>query len=115
MSQLEYVPLKFQPNVFYLQVGGTNLFTKSIEREIMHYNRSVLVEHIYLISYSLVSLPRFPSPRKKCVLLNKVLGQPAGPLVSSGFGRSGVFFKFFLPLCICINIRGIAGSLSFLY
>lgn len=28
MSQLEYVPLKFQPNVFYLQVGGTNLFYK---------------------------------------------------------------------------------------
>lgn len=28
LSQFEYVPLTFQPNVFYLRVGGTNLFYK---------------------------------------------------------------------------------------
>lgn len=43
-------------------------FTESFERKNLHYNRSVFVERIYLTVYSLVSLPRFPSPRKKCVL-----------------------------------------------
>lgn len=28
MSQLEYAPLIFEPNVFYFRVGGTNLSYK---------------------------------------------------------------------------------------
>lgn len=112
MSQLEYVPLKFQPNVFYCKWAAQTCFTKSIERKIMHYNRSVLVEHIYLISYSLVSLPRFPSPRKKCFLLKSWASRLAllSPVGSEGAVSFLNFFFLFASAYAYMASRGVFPS-----
>lgn len=115
MSQLEYAPLIVQPNVFYFRAGGTNLFYKSFERKNLHYNRSVFVERIYLIGYSPVSLPRFPSPRKKCVLFEFWASWLA---LSSGSGTGGVLFLISSSLHLHIHTRHCimeVGESSFLY
>lgn len=85
--------LHFNLMSFICEWAAQTCFTKSIERKILHYNRSVLVEHICLIGYSPFSLPRFPSPRKKCVLFKSWASRLA---LLSRVGREGaVFFSNF--------------------
>lgn len=92
-------------------------FTKSFERKKLHFNRSVLVERIYLIVYFPVSLPRFPSPRKKCVLFKSWASWLA--LLSAMGGEGAVsFFKIVSPLHLHIHTRHCiteVGESSFLY
>lgn len=109
---LSIYPLNFNLMSFICEWAAQTCFTKSIERKILHYNRSGA--HC-LIGYSPFSLPRFPSPRKNFVLLKCWASRLA---LLSPVGREGAvyfFLKICLLPCICIYMRGISGSPSFLY
>lgn len=102
--------LNFTLMSFICEWAAQTCFTKSSERKILHYNRSVLVEHICLIGYSPFSLPRFPSPRKKCVLLKSWASRLA---LLSPVGREGAvsFLNFSSSLHLHIHAWHCGGSL----
>lgn len=99
IPSLSIYPLNFNLMSFICEWAAQTCFTKSIERKILHYNRSGA--HC-LIGYSPFSLPRFPSPRKNFVLLKCWASRLA---LLSPVGREGAVSYFLKNLSSSLHLH----------